>query len=119
MDRFVILTNVEPVDCELTVSIREEFLDMITYVEGQFDSKDAYQKLGEHLLALDREFNNGCSNKLFYLSVPPTLYENIAKQISDSGLSIPCGGADGFARILVEKPFGKDLKTAEMLDQLF
>jgi glucose-6-phosphate 1-dehydrogenase len=97
----------------------EEFLNIITYVQGNFDEADSYKKLGDHLSELDLTYHDGCSNKLFYLSVPPTLYESIATHLSASGLSIPCGGPDGYARILVEKPFGKDLKTAEQLDELF
>jgi len=99
--------------------LRHAFLDTITYVQGEFDESGAYSRLGDHLSRLDQKFHDGCSNKLFYLSVPPTLYENIVRQISHSGLSIPCGGTEGFARILVEKPFGKDLNTAEELDLLF
>lgn len=94
------------------------FLDLITYVQGQFDDPVSYKNLSEHLSNFcDKELGD-CSNKLFYLSVPPTLYEMISKNISASGLSIPCGGDDGFARILIEKPFGKDLKTAKELDLL-
>src|SRR5205807_1014039 len=71
-----------------------------------------------HLLNVTDKELGDCSNKLFYLSVPPNLYETICTHISESGLSIPCGGEDGFARILIEKPFGRDLKTAEDLDLL-
>jgi glucose-6-phosphate 1-dehydrogenase len=95
----------------------EDFIKKVSYVSGQFDDKNSYQKLSRHLAELDKE-RGTCSNKLFYFAVPPTLYETLAVQISDSGLSIPCGGEDGFARILIEKPFGKDLKTAEHLDAL-
>lgn len=96
----------------------ESFLDLVSYVSGQFDDESSYKKLEEHLSQkCDKEFGN-CSNKLFYLSVPPNLYEMICTNISRSGLSVPCGGADGFARILIEKPFGKDLKTAQDLDLL-
>ncbi len=96
-----------------------DFLTLITYVQGDFDDQESYAKLGNHLVELDGEFHHGCSNKLFYLSVPPTLYALIAEHLSQSGLSIPCGGPDGFARILVEKPFGNDLNTAVELDRLF
>jgi glucose-6-phosphate 1-dehydrogenase len=46
------------------------------------------------------------------------LYETLARHISESGLAVPCGGQNGFARILIEKPFGNDLSTAERLDAL-
>jgi glucose-6-phosphate 1-dehydrogenase len=95
----------------------KDFINKISYISGQFDDKNSYQKLAGHLSELDME-RKTCSNKLFYFAVPPTLYENLATQISESGLSIPCGGKDGFSRILIEKPFGKDLKTAEHLDAL-
>ena len=88
-------------------------------MQGDFSDLDSYKKLAKHLVELDQKFHDGCSNKLFYLSVPPTLYEDIATHISASGLSIPCGGVDGYARILVEKPFGNDLETAQKLDALF
>ncbi len=96
----------------------DKFLSTITYVQGDFDNPQSYKKLALHLAELDHIYHNDCSNKLFYLSVPPTLYENIAIQLSLSGLSIPCGGENGFARILVEKPFGSDLETARKLDHL-
>lgn len=102
----------------ITASV-DAFLDTITYVQGEFGDAAAYRRLGEHLQFLDAQYHMRCSNKLFYLSVPPTLYEMIATELSASGLSIPCGGPDGYARILVEKPFGKDLLTAEALDLLF
>ncbi|HEY4505786.1 MAG TPA: glucose-6-phosphate dehydrogenase [Candidatus Paceibacterota bacterium] len=101
-----------------TENFDEAFLDLITYVQGQFDDKNSYKKLSEHLSdTCDKELGD-CSNKLFYLAVPPNLYETICTNISTSGLSIPCGGKEGFARILIEKPFGKDLETAEKLDEL-
>lgn len=122
---------IETILCEheKDCSNAKDFINKISYISGQFDDKNSYQKLSEHLAELDIE-RRICSNKLFYFAVPPTLYENLATQISDSGLSIPCGGKDGglpdvslrrkgtFSRILIEKPFGKDLKTAEHLDAL-
>jgi len=98
------------------------FLELVTYVRGEFDSEESYTRLGTHLNTLDSSIFFGCSNKLFYLSVPPTLYETIAHGLSKSGLSIPCihsKDRDSYTRVLVEKPFGKDLKTAEDLDKLF
>lgn len=96
---------------------KKKFLDKVSYVSGQFDDIEAYKKLSSHLQEIDKN-NTGCSNKLFYFSIPPTLYETLATHISESGLAIPCGGVEGFARILIEKPFGNDIHTAEHLDSL-
>ncbi|MFA7216697.1 MAG: glucose-6-phosphate dehydrogenase [Candidatus Paceibacterota bacterium] len=102
---------------DLKGTLNPEFLEKFSYVQGDFDDPSSYIKLGKHLSDIDKA-HGGCTNKLFYLSTPPNFYERIALNISDVGLSIPCGGEDGFTRILLEKPFGKDLDTAKELDVL-
>ncbi len=96
-----------------------DFGSNFTYVQGDFDAPESYTKLAAHLQKLDEKFHDGCSNKLFYLSVPPTLYETIATHLSASGLTVPCNDTEGYTRVLVEKPFGSNLETAEKLDLLF
>jgi glucose-6-phosphate 1-dehydrogenase len=93
------------------------FLDLITYEKGLFDDDAAFSALGKRLSFIDTDFNI-CTNKLFYLAVPPNLYELILSKLSKSGLSIPCGGEKGWTRILIEKPFGKNLEDAERIDRL-
>lgn len=96
---------------------RRIFLGKISYKQGIFDNLASYKSLRTELDKIDKK-NGQCSNKLFYLAVPPNLYASIAENISASGLSIPCGGDKGWARILIEKPFGNDFKTAKKLDLL-
>lgn len=93
------------------------FTEAISYTQGFFEDSAAYARLGAVLLKVDEKFNV-CSNKLFYLAVPPTLYEIILQHLSKSGLTIPCGNGEGWTRVLLEKPFGKDLETARRLDRL-
>lgn len=95
----------------------KHFLDHISYEQGLFDDLEAYKNLAEKLMMIDKSFGI-CSNKLFHLSVPPTLYEGILNNLSESGLTIPCGGNEGWTRVLVEKPFGNDTDTAIALDNL-
>ncbi len=52
-------------------------------------------------------------NIMYYLSTPPTLYESIAKSLSDAGLSTQ---NNGWKRLIVEKPFGYSLETAQQLN---
>ncbi len=59
-----------------------------------------------------------CSNKVFYLAVPPSDYELIFRQLAASGLTIECSDDTGWTRVLVEKPFGDDQDTARELDTL-
>lgn len=95
----------------------ENFLQLVDYHKGNFDTKDAYESLAKSLGIIDGRWN-ACSNKLFYLAVPPQNYKTIFQHLSDSGLTIPCGGDEGWTRVIVEKPFGNDLKTAQDLDEL-
>ncbi len=95
---------------------RSAFLDRISYQQGFFDDVESYRRLGLAFSVLERSYGV-CANKLFHLSVPPDLYRLILDKVSESGLSIPCSDSEGWTRILIEKPFGKDLKSAQALDQ--
>jgi len=95
----------------------EKFLQNVFFVKGDFKKARSYQDLAESLIALDQD-SGRCSNKLFYLAVPPGLYEVIFQNLAHSGLSIPCAADEGWTRVLVEKPFGEDVKTAQKLDNL-
>lgn len=96
----------------------ERFLDMVSYCQGLFDESVAYVHLGETLATLEKSAFGQCANKLFYLAVPPDIYQMIFRQLAASGITQACEGKTGWARILVEKPFGKDSATAEELDAL-
>lgn len=94
----------------------EDFLLHIYYIKGDFTNPKAYQQISEFLYTHDSE-HGVCSNKLFYLAVPPDFYDVIFQNLADSGLSIPCSDQIGWTRIVVEKPFGRDLETAQALDK--
>ena len=95
------------------------FVRSFTYSRGQFDDLEAYGRLLDELNAIDDEWEV-CSNKLFYLAVPPHLYRTILENLAASGLTATCGeaGGGGWTRVIVEKPFGKDAATARELDEL-
>lgn len=94
----------------------KHFIDHMYYEQGNFDSAESYAQLAQRLQNIDDNFGN-CSNKLFHLSTPPSLYESIFTHLHKSGLTIPCGKDEGWTRILVEKPFGNDIETAKKLDK--
>jgi len=98
--------------------ILEAFLKHITFSQGLFDDARSYETLAKKLQKIDEEAFKVCSNKLFYLAVPPNFYESIATKLKSSGLTIPCGGDLGWTRVLIEKPFGSDIPTAKNLDRL-
>lgn len=101
-------------------SFKEEdvkhFIDHMYYEQGNFDKSESYAQLAQRLKNIDDTFGQ-CSNKLFHLSTPPSLYESIFIHLHNSGLTVPCGVGEGWTRILVEKPFGNDIETAKKLDK--
>jgi len=103
----------------LTVSQEDiiRFSKIFSFVSGQFDITKDYQALGEKLGKIDEEWKT-CANKLFYLSVAPEFYTTICTKLHETRLTDPCSPEEGWTRVIVEKPFGKDLKTAEELDML-
>lgn len=96
-----------------------DFLSNIQYVQGDINDIDTYKKLGEYLQKIDEDLGT-CSNKVFYLAVPPNLYESIFMNLDKAGLVLPCKKHDEntWTRILVEKPFGNNAESALRLDKL-
>ncbi|MCR4323303.1 MAG: glucose-6-phosphate dehydrogenase [Candidatus Azambacteria bacterium] len=95
----------------------DAFLKLIYFQNGIFEDKKSYDNLHSILKRIDGEWKL-CTNKLFYLATPPEYYKGILAHLHRSGLTTPCSPEEGFTRVLVEKPFGKDLATAEALDIL-
>jgi glucose-6-phosphate 1-dehydrogenase len=81
-----------------------------------YDDLPSYVNLSESLRTLEREHGTK-GNRIFYLAIPPTLYEMTAQMLGKAGLSAEKKDGGGWARIVVEKPFGRDLETAIALDR--
>lgn len=95
----------------------DEFLNLFKYHQGNFTKQGDFEKLGKELGLIDKKWET-CSNKLFYLSVPPNFYETILKNLAETGLTEECSDETGWTRVIVEKPFGKDFDTAQELETL-
>ncbi len=95
----------------------QKFLTFLTYHEGNFDSRGDYLSALSVVRKIDDSFGQ-CSNKLFYLAVPPVFYKTILINLHASKISEACGGKLGWSRILIEKPFGHNLDTARSLNLL-
>jgi glucose-6-phosphate 1-dehydrogenase len=94
---------------------RISFLEKLSYQQGQFDDDVSYQGLEDRLAVIDASWKI-CANKLFYLAIPPELYGGILNHLKASKLTEGCSAEEGWTRVIVEKPFGRDLATAEALD---
>lgn len=95
----------------------DQFLQMIHYQAGDFTKVEDLGDLAEHLVRIEDRFGR-CTNKLFHLAVPPKYYKQLFKNLAQTGLTLPCSDTTGWARVLVEKPFGSDIKSAISLDTL-
>jgi glucose-6-phosphate 1-dehydrogenase len=93
-----------------------EFCSRISYVSGSFDNLDSYERIKEALFSYDQSIGQ-CTNKLFYLAVPPEFYNVIFEHLHTSKALSLCDEVGSWARLLVEKPFGRDLETAQALEQ--
>jgi glucose-6-phosphate 1-dehydrogenase len=92
------------------------FASCLYYQPGDYADPQAYQQLAKRLEQLDQENKLG-GNRLFYLSTPPEVYPHIVEQLGRAGLARP-GNANSWVRIIIEKPFGRDLASAKELNKI-
>ena len=98
---------------------RQEVWDRLAegfrFVQGTFDDDKSFEQLSETLQKLDAERGTG-GNHAFYLSIPPKAFPQVLEQLSKSGLAEKPDGC--WSRVIIEKPFGHDLSSAEDLNTL-
>jgi glucose-6-phosphate 1-dehydrogenase len=85
------------------------FAPNLYYLQGKYTEAGDFTKLAEHLTALE----NGDANRLFYMALPPTLFPAIIDNLGTSGQLHENGG---WRRVVLEKPFGTDLQSAQQLN---
>jgi len=91
-----------------------EFLARLSYAEGDFADPALYAALTARLRENDEKFGLE-GRRLFYLSTPPSAYPVIVEKLRQAGLSKPPAG--GWARVVIEKPFGVDSASARSLNE--
>ncbi len=89
------------------------FAKKLFYQAIDTNNQADYAKVATRLAALDKDFSTE-GNYIFYLSTPPVLYEKIPAFLSAHGLN---RAESGYRRLVIEKPFGYDLKTARALNK--
>ena len=97
-------SRTKPVDHEKL----DQLLSCMYYVQSSFDEVEGYQDLCEAIKDL------GITNRIYYLSTPPSSYGTIVEKLGQVGLDA-C--EDGWVRIVIEKPYGHDLESARELDR--
>ncbi|XP_078520629.1 glucose-6-phosphate 1-dehydrogenase isoform X3 [Lissotriton helveticus] len=85
----------------------EKFFARNSYISGQYNDRTSFEKLNTHISSLP---NGKIANRLFYLALPPSVYEDVTRNIR-----LTCMSTEGWNRVIVEKPFGKDLDSSNKL----
>jgi len=93
-----------------------DFAGHLFYRAIDYDDRSSYAQLAATLTSLDEKNHTG-GNRIFYLALPPSLYQPVARRIGQAGLSEENTDGHGWVRLVVEKPFGRDFKTAVELNK--
>ncbi|HET8925614.1 MAG TPA: glucose-6-phosphate dehydrogenase [Candidatus Acidoferrum sp.] len=94
----------------------DEFASNLFYNSGDYGNQESYAQLAKRLAELESSKNLG-GNRLFYLSTPPEVYPDIVEHLGRAGLARPAS-PNSWVRIIIEKPFGRDLASAKALNQI-
>jgi len=92
------------------------FLERLYFITGAYDDSAFYEDIARRIATLDSKYDTG-GNCVYYLAVPPAIYATIVENLGGAGLS--CTGSPQCrqrAKLVVEKPFGRDLKSAVALN---
>jgi glucose-6-phosphate 1-dehydrogenase len=92
----------------------DEFAAHLFYVQGNYDDPTTYAALARRLADIEVACET-CGNRLFYLATPPPLYTTIVAHLGEAHMNVPTS-PESYTRIIVEKPFGRDLESARRLN---
>ncbi|HVZ79845.1 MAG TPA: glucose-6-phosphate dehydrogenase [bacterium] len=98
---------------QLSDQLWDSFSQNFHYLAGGYDDPKVFRTLAETLDRFDKE-KGTAGNRIFYLSTPPNVFEPIITNLGDSGLA---SEERGYSRVVIEKPFGHDLASAQALNR--
>jgi glucose-6-phosphate 1-dehydrogenase len=93
----------------------QRFSKILFYRSINYENINAYKRLAQEIRTLDGKYSTH-GNKLMYFAVPPSLYTSISDMLGKAGLAIEGQNGNGWSRVIIEKPFGRDLISAMILD---
>jgi glucose-6-phosphate 1-dehydrogenase len=86
-----------------------------TYVAGGYDEREAFDRLAAHIAEMEKKLGRELQ-PLFYISTPPSVFKPILVNLGASGLASRYLGQPHHAKVIIEKPFGRDLSSAQELN---
>jgi glucose-6-phosphate 1-dehydrogenase len=100
--------------CPITPEMWNWFLNRIYYVRGDFQDPEAYKVLKSQIATVEKTHNLP-GNHFYYLAVAPRFFGEVVRQLGAAGLAQESNGR--WARVIIEKPFGRDLDSARDLNR--
>lgn len=88
------------------------FSERLYYVQFDYEQKDSFRSLKKKIITLEKKHITQ-GNRIFYLAVPPAVYEPVISNIGSAGLS---RSEAGYNHIVIEKPIGRDIESARSLN---
>ena len=89
----------------------EEFKKFSFYISGGYEDGPSFENLNKFIVDnIESKYQSKERNRLFYLALPPSVFIPVAQHLKEQ-----CYSKDGKNRIIVEKPFGKDLESCRQL----
>jgi glucose-6-phosphate 1-dehydrogenase len=102
-----------PMDADVWGQLQQGF----HYHAGGYDEAAAFEALSEKISAIEKAAGHPFQ-LVFYISTPPTVFAPIVENLGRCGLARKEGSAGGAAKVIIEKPFGRDLETARELNRV-
>ena len=99
---------------EITADVREWLQQRMVYMKGEFGDAKVFQQLKDLFQKLDQEYSTH-GNCFYYLATAPDFFGPVVEQLASVGLMTEEN--DQWRRVIVEKPFGRDLESAQALNR--
>jgi glucose-6-phosphate 1-dehydrogenase len=92
-----------------------DFASRMHYISGKFEDPANFARLRDKLSELDRT-NGTAGNRVYYLAIPPSQFSVVNDNLAKAGLVADPGDRSMYTRIIIEKPFGRDLPSSDALN---
>eukprot|EP00002_Diphylleia_rotans_P015687 TRINITY_DN303_c0_g1_i1.p1 TRINITY_DN303_c0_g1~~TRINITY_DN303_c0_g1_i1.p1 ORF type:complete len:486 (-),score=126.24 TRINITY_DN303_c0_g1_i1:541-1998(-) len=86
----------------------DRFNSICQYLSGKYESAEDMAALDKHLCDIESNYEE--ANRIFYLAIPPNIFVDASRSVHSSAIA-----KKGWTRVIVEKPFGRDLQTSQEL----
>ncbi|MBA3550970.1 glucose-6-phosphate dehydrogenase (NADP(+)) [Patescibacteria group bacterium] len=93
------------------------FLERVVYIEGTFDTQESYERLKRKIVEVDALLDQP-AQKIYHLAVQPEFYERIVQGLGKAELNKSISGESYVPRLIIEKPFGHDINSAQLLEKI-